>query len=97
MSKKTLNLSTTPDKVFSVFHGNLNSVCKHIVIKLSLLRANIAASQCDILCLSETFLDSGILFDDVNLDIPGYNLANETIQPMLNMTVFLFIFENFFP
>ena len=28
-----------------------------------------------IFCLSETFLDKGILSDDVNLDIPGYNLV----------------------
>ena len=32
-------------------------------------------NQCDIWCLPETFLDSGILSDDVNLDIPGYNLV----------------------
>ena len=44
-------------------------------MKLYLLRTYIAANQCDILCLSETFLDSGILSDDVNLDIPGYNLV----------------------
>ena len=34
------------------------------------------ANQCDLLCPSETFLDSSILLcDDVNLDIPGYNLV----------------------
>ena len=64
---------------------------------LSLLRTYTAANQCDILCLSETFLDSVVLFDDVNLDIPGYNLLRSaTIQPMLNVAVFVFIFENLF-
>ena len=48
----------------------------HIIfLKLSLLCAYIVASQCDILCLSETVLDSVIISDDVNLDIPGHNLV----------------------
>ena len=33
------------------------------------------AKQCDILCLPETFLDSDILSDDVDLNILGYNLV----------------------
>lgn len=33
------------------------------------------ANHCDILCLSETFLDSNILFGNVNLDIPRYYLV----------------------
>ena len=60
---------------FSIFHWNLNSICAHNFIKLSLIRTYIAANQCDILCLSETFLDSGILSDDVSLDISGYRLV----------------------
>ena len=56
---------------FSVFHWNLNNICAYNFIKLSLLRAYIAANQCNVLCLRETFLDSGILSDEVNLDIPG--------------------------
>ena len=33
------------------------------------------AKQCDILCLPETFLDSGILSDDVDLNILEHNLV----------------------
>ena len=29
----------------------------------------------DIICLSETYLDSTIKLDNDNLDIPGYNLV----------------------
>ena len=29
----------------------------------------------DIICLSETYLDSSILHNDSNLEIPGYNLV----------------------
>ena len=41
-----------------------------IFLKLSLLCAYIVANQCDTLSLWN-FLDSGILSDDVNLDITG--------------------------
>ena len=44
-----------------MFHWNLNNVCAHNFIKLSVIRTYIAANQCDTSCLSETFLDSGIL------------------------------------
>ena len=60
---------------FSIFHWNLNSICAHNFIKLSLLRTSIVAKQCDVLCLPETFLDSDILSDDVDLNILGYNLV----------------------
>ena len=32
-------------------------------------------NQCDILCLSEIFLKSSILSNDINLDIPGFKLV----------------------
>ena len=36
--------------------------------------ANIAIHNFDIICLSETYLDSGATSDDYNLAISGYNL-----------------------
>ena len=42
-------------------------------IKLSLLRAQISIHNFNILCLSETYLDSTISSNDNNLIIPGYN------------------------
>ena len=59
---------------FFVFHWNLNSICAYNFVKLSLLRAYIAVNQCDILS-QKVFLDIGIFSDDVNSDIPGYNLV----------------------
>ena len=44
---------------------------------MSLLRANIAVYNFDVICLSETYVDSYILHDDDNLQIPGYNLYRE--------------------
>ena len=56
----------------SICHWNLNSN----IIKLSLLRAYISIKKIDLICLSETYLDSSIPSDDDNLELPGYNLVH---------------------
>ena len=59
----------------SICHWNLNSTSAHNFIKLTLLRAYISINKIDIICLSETYLDSSIPSDDDNLELPGYNLV----------------------
>ena len=59
---------------FSIFHWNLNRISVHNFLRLSLLRAYIKS---DVVCLSETYLDSSILHDDDHLQILGYNLYRE--------------------
>ena len=59
---------------FSICHWNLNSIATHSFIKVSLLKAYITIYNYDVICLSETYLDSSILSDDKNLEIPGYDL-----------------------
>ena len=41
--------------------------------KVSLLSAFISVHKLDIICLSETYLNSETSPDDDNLEIPGYN------------------------
>ena len=53
---------------------NLNSILAHDYSKLFLLKAYISVHKFDIICLSETYLDSTVPLDDVNLVISGYNL-----------------------
>ena len=55
----------------SVFicHWNLNSIHAHNFIKLSLLRVYISINKFDIICLSESFLDSSISSNDGNLEV----------------------------
>ena len=48
-------------------------------MKLSLLRVYITVHEFDVICLSETYLDSSILHDHVNLQISGYNLYREAL------------------
>ena len=52
----------------------LNSISAHDYSKLFLLKACILAHKSDIICLSETYLDSTVPLDDDNLVISGYNL-----------------------
>ena len=61
-------------KSLTVSHWNLNSVWVDDFAKLSQISAYLSVHKFDILCLSETFLDSSILDDDPRLAIDGYNL-----------------------
>ena len=58
---------------FSCLHRNINSILAHN--KLTLLQAYNTIYQYDILCITETYLDSSISNDDTTLSLPGYNLA----------------------
>ena len=61
-------------KSFSIYHWNLNRMTSHNFIKVSLLTAYNNIHKFDIICLSETYLNSETLSSDENLNIPGYNL-----------------------
>ena len=58
----------------SICHWNLNRILAHDYSKLFLLKAYISVHKFDIICLSETYLDSTVPLDDDNLVISGYNL-----------------------
>ena len=60
---------------FSIGHWKLNSLIAHSLAKVSLLTAYVSVNKFDIACLSETFLNSKVLTDDENLQIPGYSIA----------------------
>ena len=57
-------------KCFSCCHWNVNSILAHN--KLSLLTACNSALNYDLICLTETYLDSKV--DPNNILINGYNL-----------------------
>ena len=52
-------------QTLSMCHWNLSSICVHNFAKLILLRAFVSVHKFDIICLSETCLDSSI--DDESL------------------------------
>ena len=55
-------------------HWNLNGVAAHEFIKVSLLQGYMTERNFDIICLSETFLNSSLDSEDDRLKIEGYNL-----------------------
>ena len=55
-------------------HWNLNGLPAHDFIKVPLIEAFTSTHNFDILCLSETFLDSAIDFNDENINIDGYSI-----------------------
>ena len=60
---------------FSICHWNLNSLIVDSFAKVSLLTAYLSVNKFGVVFLSETFLNSEILTDDENLQIPGYSIA----------------------
>ena len=59
---------------FTICHWNLNSIPTDNFAKMPLLEAYALTYNFDIVCLSETFLDSSYLYDDPRLSLPGYSL-----------------------
>ena len=63
------------DESFSICHWNLNSLFAYSYNTLFVPRAYIAVHKFDVICLSETYLDSTVASDDESLEITGYNLV----------------------
>ena len=55
-------------------HWSLNGLMSHNFIKVSLLQTLSVTNDYDIICLTETFLDSSVKNDDDRISILGYNL-----------------------
>ena len=53
-------------------HSNLNKLAAHDFVKVPLIETFITRDNFDIICLSETFLDSTIPYNDENIIINGY-------------------------
>ena len=67
-------LNSNSSQSFSICHWSLNSISAHNFNKISLLKTYVATHKLDVICLSETCLDSIISNDDDNLEIPDYDL-----------------------
>ena len=62
-------------KCFLICHWNLNSITSHNFLKVKLLTAYNVIHKFDIICISESYLNSDTLSNDNNLNIPGYNMS----------------------
>ena len=75
---------------FKICYWNLNSIAAHNFSKINLLKAYLTIHKNDILCLSETYLDSSFLVNDENLVIQGYTLVrcdHLTIKTLLPLKI----------
>ena len=71
------DIEANPDPKYSSLtfcYWNLNGLKAHNSIKILLLQAYITQHNYDIICLSETFLNSSIETNDSRISIDGYNL-----------------------
>ena len=72
-----------------LFHWIINSISAHNFIKISLF---------DILCLSETYLDSNVSsIDNKNLTKPGYDLHKSDHQSNIKHEGVCVYYKNFIP
>ena len=62
------------DHNLSICHWNLNGLATNEFIKLSLLEAYNTVHDFDIICISETFMNSEISTDDPRLSLQGYTM-----------------------
>ena len=87
----------TPKTSLSIYHWNLNSISAHKYVKLSLLRAYLVFHKFDIICFSETYLNSGNSPDDDTLEISGYNLVRSDHQFNSKRGGVCIYYENYLP
>ena len=81
-------------QTLSICHWNLNSTCAHNFVKLHLLRAYVSVHKFQIICLSETYLDSSV--DDESLENSRYYLIRSD-PPFTIKMITLFTMQISFP
>ena len=86
-----------PSHSFSICHWNLSSLTAHNYLKVSLLRAHVAIKKFDVVCLSESYLDSSDLSDDDNFNLPSYNVVRADHPSNKIKGVVCTYFKNFLP
>ena len=59
---------------FSISHWNFNGISAHNYSKISLLTTYNLVHRCEIICLSETYLNFETSIDKSNLGISDYNV-----------------------
>ena len=82
---------------FFICHWNLNSISAHNFIKITLLHVYVSTHNVQILCLSETYLDSSISSNENNLKIPGYDLYGADHPSNVKHGWVCMCYKNFLP
>ena len=77
----------------SICHWNINSISAHDFVKISLLEVYNAIHKFDIICLSNTFLNSFLQTDDDSLVLNGYKLVRADNPSNLKRAGFYIYFK----
>ena len=81
----------------TICHWNLNSITAHNFTKIVLLKVYLSIHKMDIVCLSETFLDSSISIDGDNLQIARYSLVRANHPSNTKRGGVLLYYKSFLP
>ena len=81
-------------QTLSICHWNLNSICAHN-FQLYLARAYVNVHKFDIICSSETYIDSSV--DDESLEISGYFLIRSDHTSSKKCGGICIYYKNIFP
>ena len=69
-----INIGPKKSSTIKFCHWNLNGLAAHDFVQVPLIEAFITVHNFDIVCLSETFLDSTIPRNNENINIIGYSV-----------------------
>ena len=78
---------------FSVCHWNLNSLATHNFEQVGALEAYNTINKFDIICVSESYLDSTFSTDSKDINIKGYKLVRANHPTIQKEEVFVSILE----
>ena len=78
------------------WHWNLNGLTSHDSIKILLLQAYVTQYNCDLIGLSETFVDSSIENHDDRIQIHGYNLIRSDPPRDPKKEEFVFVIKSIY-
>ena len=84
-------------QALKICHWNSNSLLSHMHKKVSLLSAFIFVHKLDIICLSDTYLNSKTSPDDDNSEIPDYIIIRKDHSSNFNCGGVCLYYKNTLP
>ena len=90
------NRNIAPKIIYSLLTCRFFRKLIQNIFLVSLLWAYVAIEKFDVVCLSETYLDSSNLSDDDNFYLPGYNLVRADHPSNAKKVVFASILKTLF-
>ena len=81
------------NQLFSICHWNLNGITAHNYLKISLSGAYILLRSFDVVCISETYLDSTTEVDDKTLQLLDITCYEPIMHLIVREVVFVYVIK----